>query len=85
MIKWNKALRARQKALGEEQQKEAARQEADRRERVAERRVEDGTTLNGLLAQILDFDPGTARSAPPRPGSPPRRSARSPSSGTARP
>jgi hypothetical protein len=61
MIKWNKALRARQKALGEEQQKEAAQQEADRRERVAEHRIEDGTTLNGLLSQILDFDPGTAR------------------------
>ena len=55
MIKWNTALRA-------EQQKDAAKQEGEREERVAERRIEDGTTLNGLLAQILDFDPGTARS-----------------------
>ncbi len=62
MIKWNTALRARQKALREEQQKEATRQEGEREVRVAERRVEDGTTLNSLLSQILDFDPGTARS-----------------------
>jgi hypothetical protein len=62
MIKWNNALRARQKALREDQQKEAAQQEVEREGRVAERRLEDGTTLNGVLAQILDFDPGTARS-----------------------
>lgn len=66
MIKWNKALRAREKALGEEQAKEAAQQEADRQGRVAERRIEDGTTLNGLLSQILDFDPGSARSGAAR-------------------
>lgn len=63
MIKWNKALRARQKALREEQQKEDARKEADRRERVTERQIEDGTTLNAVLLQILDFDPAAVRSA----------------------
>ena len=63
MIKWNKALRARQKALREEQQKEAARNEVARQGRVAEARLEDGTTLNGVFLQILDFDPAAAKSA----------------------
>ena len=63
MIKWNKALRARQRALRAEQQKEAAQNEADRERRVVERRVEDGTTLNNLLLQILDFDPSAVKSA----------------------
>lgn len=63
MIKWNKALRARQKALRVEQQKDDARKEADRERKVAERRVEDGSTLNDLLLQVLDFDPSAVKSA----------------------
>jgi hypothetical protein len=62
MIKWNKALRARQKALREEQQKEDARKQAEERARLAERRLEDGTTLNGVLLEVLDFDPAAVRS-----------------------
>jgi hypothetical protein len=63
MIKWNKALRARQKALREEQEKDAAKQQAEQQARDTERRVEDGSTLNGLLAEVLDFDPSAVRSA----------------------
>jgi hypothetical protein len=63
MIKWNKALRARQLALREDQRKEAAQREAQRQERAAELRLENGSTLNDLLFQILDVDPGVVRSA----------------------
>ncbi len=62
MIKWNKALRARQLALRQEQAKEDAKKEAAREVRVEERRVEDGSTLNNLLLQILDFDPTAVKS-----------------------
>jgi hypothetical protein len=57
MVKWNKALRARQLALREEKEKEAAKREAEREARVARRELEDGTILNHLLFQILDADP----------------------------
>ena len=63
MIKWNKALRARQKALREEQAKEDAQKEVARQERVTEARLEDGTTLNGVFLQVLDFDPAAVKSA----------------------
>ncbi|MDR3637696.1 MAG: hypothetical protein P4L84_28070 [Isosphaeraceae bacterium] len=62
MIKWNKALRERQKVLRAEQQKEDAQRAADRNARATEQSIEDGTTLNTLLAQIYDFDPGAVRS-----------------------
>ena len=63
MLKWNKALRARQKALREEQQKEAARDEAARERRVGRYEIEDGTALNAILLQILEFDPAVVKSA----------------------
>lgn len=63
MLKWNKALRARQKALREEHAKEAAQSAAARDARVARLDVQDGTTLNDLLLQILDSDPGAVKSA----------------------
>jgi len=63
MAKWNKALRARQRALREDKQKEAAQQEAVREVRAERRELEDGTTLNNLLLQILDSDPTLARSS----------------------
>ena len=62
MLKWNKALRARQAELRKEQQKEDARRAAELGERVSERELEDGTTLNRLLTQIFDFDPAASRS-----------------------
>src|SRR5271156_3293125 len=62
MIKWNKALRARQRALREENRKKAIKQEAEREVRVAEIELRDGTTLNNLLLQILDADPGVVKS-----------------------
>ena len=63
MLKWNKALRERQRSLREDQGKEAARREAALEARVAQMEVEDGTTLNDLLLQILDSDPGVVKSA----------------------
>ena len=61
MIKWNKALRARQQVLRAEKQKEAAREEAQREARLRETLLIDGTTLNDVLYQILDVDPAVAR------------------------
>jgi len=62
MIKWNKALRARQRALREEDRKKAIKREAAREVRVEEMDLRDGTTLNNLLLQILDADPGVVKS-----------------------
>jgi hypothetical protein len=62
MIKWNKALRARQKALREENRKKAIKDEAARDVRVAAMDLRDGTTLNNLLLQIFDTDPGVVQS-----------------------
>ena len=62
MTKWNKALRARQAAIREDQEKEAARRQAARNERVERRNLSEGTALNNLLAQIFDVDPTAARS-----------------------
>ncbi len=61
MIKWNKALRARQIALREEKRKQAIKQEAQREARVEQMDLRDGTTLNNLLLQVLDADPTAAR------------------------
>jgi hypothetical protein len=63
MVKWNKALRARQLALREDKRKEAIKQEAAREQRVAEMELRDGTTLNNLLLQIFDADPGVAKAS----------------------
>jgi len=61
MAKWNKALRARQLALRQEQQQEASKREVAREGRVEQLELRDGTTLNNLLAQILDIDPTVSR------------------------
>jgi hypothetical protein len=63
MIKWNRALRARQLALREEQKKEAIERQSAREARAEELNLRDGTTLNLLLSQILDADPAAVRSA----------------------
>ena len=62
MIKWNKALRARQVALQAEKKRDEAKQEVEREARVERMRLIDGTTLNRLLAQIFDADPGVSKS-----------------------
>ncbi len=62
MAKWNKALRARQLAVREDQRKEAAQRAAARNVRVERMNLRDGTTLNNLLAQIFDIDPTAVRS-----------------------
>jgi hypothetical protein len=63
MLKWNKALRARQKALAQEQAEADQQRLADRDARVAREELEDGTTLNRLLNRISDFDPGASKSS----------------------
>lgn len=63
MQKWNKALRARQIQLAKDKAAADAERQADLQARVAEADARDGTTLNGLLFQILDADPGVARAS----------------------
>jgi hypothetical protein len=63
MLRWNQALRARQRELRAEQQQAAARREAEREARVKGYELRDGTTLNNLLLQVLEFDPGLTRSS----------------------
>ena len=62
MVKWNKALRARQAALREDKQKADAKENAERAARVDRMELRDGTTLNNLLSQILDIDPAGVKS-----------------------
>jgi hypothetical protein len=63
MVKWNKALRARQRALREEKRESAAEQNAKREGRLERIELMDGTTLNKLLFQIFDSDPGVVKAA----------------------
>ena len=63
MIKWNKALRARQAALREEKRKESDQARSRARGGVQQMNLRDGTTLNNLLFQIFDVDPSVVRSA----------------------
>ena len=62
MVKWNKALRARQAALREDKRKQEAKENAELAARVERMELKDGTTLNNLLAQILDIDPAGVKS-----------------------
>jgi len=62
MVKWNKALRARQAALREDKRKKDIKEDAERRVRVNELDLKDGTTLNNLLLQILDSDATAVKS-----------------------
>jgi hypothetical protein len=62
MIKWNKALRARQQALREEKQRDEARRDAEREARVDKMDLISGATLNDLLSQIFDSDPAVIKS-----------------------
>ena len=61
MTRWNKALRARQAAVREDQAREAARRQAARQERVDRANLRDGTALNSLLVEIFDIDPTAAK------------------------
>ena len=63
MIKWNKALRARQAAIRADQEKEAAARELDREATLEQRHLSNGVTLNNLLFQIFDADPAVVKSA----------------------
>ena len=61
ILKWNDALRARQRALRLEQQQEDAKKQADLRARAAVDNVESGATLNELLDRVQEFSPGGAK------------------------
>lgn len=61
MVKWNRALRARQQVLRAEKEKAAAREEARRESRLRETLLIDGTTLNDVLYEILDADPAVVK------------------------
>jgi hypothetical protein len=62
-IKWNKALRARQRVLREEQRNQAAEEEARRLRLLEKYRLTSGATLNDLLDQIYDADPAVGKAA----------------------
>ena len=63
MVKWNKALRARQRVLREDQRKEDADRAAVAEVKREQREAIDGTTLNNLLFQIFDADPVVVKAA----------------------
>ena len=63
MIKWNKALRARQLALREEERQEGIKKEGEREARVEKMDLSSGKTLNRILGQIYNADPGVTRSS----------------------
>jgi hypothetical protein len=60
-IKWNKAVRARQRQFLQDQREQAAADEAQREAKVERRRLVNGATLNDLLDQIYDSDPAVAK------------------------
>ncbi len=62
-IKWNKAVRARQRALVQDQKAADAEAEARRDEKITERHLESGAILNALLDQIYDVDPGVSKAS----------------------
>ncbi len=62
MVKWNKALRARQAALREDKRKQDAKDYAKLAARVDRLELKDGTTLNNLLSEIMDIDPAGVKS-----------------------
>ena len=61
VIKWNKALHARQKEIRAEAQVDEAREAAERDGRLARYDLENGATLNAMLMRIMDFDPILAK------------------------
>jgi hypothetical protein len=63
MKKWNVELRARQQELQEAKRQADAAAQAQRDARVERTELEDGTTLNKLLMQIIGFDPTAIRSS----------------------
>ncbi len=62
-IKWNKAVRERQKLINQDRKKQEAEQEANREEKLERRRLVNGATLNDLLDQIYDADPAIGKAA----------------------
>ena len=63
MVKWNKALRARQLALREEKRKEATKREAEREvQGRADGAAGTGPRSTTCSLQILDVDPAAVKS-----------------------
>jgi hypothetical protein len=60
--RYPRALRARQRALREEDRKKAIKWDSEREVRVERIDLRDGTTLNNLLTEIFDGDPAVAKS-----------------------
>jgi hypothetical protein len=63
MEEWNKALRARQIQLQLDKERKAAQDDAARAARVENILLRNGTTLNRLLHEILDSEPGVTRAS----------------------
>ncbi len=63
MLKWNKALRAQQAALRAQKIKDDAAKEATRQADLQRQAMTDGSTLNALLTQIQDLDPGALKAS----------------------
>jgi hypothetical protein len=61
ILKWNKALRERQRELRREQEEADARDQAENAARGREYLIESGRTLNDLLDRILEFNPNGSR------------------------
>ena len=62
-IKWNKALREQQRLRRQDERQQAAEDEAKREEKLEQRRLVNGATLNDLLDQIFEADPGVGKAA----------------------
>jgi uncharacterized membrane protein len=63
MIKWNKALRDRQRELREDQRKESAERREAQAARVDRADLLNGYSLNDVLARIYEFDPSAGKSS----------------------
>jgi hypothetical protein len=63
MLKWNKALREHQAQVKAQKEHDAVVDEVGRETRVAGVNAMNGSTLNGMLLEILDSDPGVVRSS----------------------
>jgi hypothetical protein len=62
-IKWNKALREQQRLRRQDEQQQTAQDEANREAKLEQRRLVNGATLNDLLDQIFEADPGVGKAA----------------------
>lgn len=62
-VKWNKAVRERQKLINQDRKKQEEQQEQAREEKVERRHLVNGSMLNDLLDQIYDVDPAVGKAS----------------------